>query len=183
MGTRIGYKRVSSVDQVTDRQLEGVAVDKLFEDKVSGSTIKRPGLEQCLEYLRAGDVLIVHSIDRLARNLADLENVVGGLTNRGVTVQFAKENLTFSSDSTSPMNKLMFQLLGAVAEFERALIRERQREGIAAAQAQGKHLGRAAALSPEQVETIRRRAAAGEPKAALAKEFEISRPTLYRALK
>nr|WP_321469403.1 recombinase family protein [uncultured Desulfobulbus sp.] len=182
-GHRIGYIRVSTVDQNTDRQLDGVELDKLFEDKVSGSTIKRPGLEACLEYLREGDTLVVHSIGRLARNLADLEKLVAGLTNKGVTVSFVKENLIFSSDSTSAMNKLMFQLLRAVAEFERSMIRERQREGIEKAKKEGKHLGRSASLTKAQVEEIKARVAAGEAKASLAKEHGVSRPTLYAALK
>ena len=179
----VGYKRVSSIDQKTDRQLDGMVFDKVFEDKASGKDTKRPGLESCMGFLREGDTLVVHSIDRLARNLGDLERVVAVLNGQGVSVQFVKEGLTFGAGDESPMSRLQLQMMGAFAQFERALIKERQREGIAAAQAQGKHLGRTAVLSSEQIETIRCRAAAGESKAALAKEFGVSRPTLYRALK
>lgn len=182
MGAQVGYKRVSSVDQNTDRQLEGVPVDKLFEDKASGKDTKRPGLDACLDYLREGDSLIVHSIDRLARNLADLERLVGGLNEKGVAVRFVKENLTFAGDDT-PMARLQLQMMGAFAQFERSMIRERQREGIAAAKAKGKHLGRSATLSMEQVAEIKEKAASGTPKAALAKEYGVSRPTLYAALR
>lgn len=183
MGAKVGYIRVSSVDQNTDRQLEGVTLDKTFEDKVSGSTIKRPGLQACLDYLREGDVLHVHSIDRLARNLVDLEGIVRTLNSRGVEVRFIKENLVFNGDTNNPMNKLMFQLLGAVAEFERSMIRERQKEGIAAAKAKGKHLGRTSSLSPEKVADLKLRVAKGESKKDLAVEFEVSRQTIFNHLK
>ena len=182
-GQVIGYRRVSSTDQNLDRQLDGVTVDRVFEDKCSGGTVKRPGLEECLAYLRAGDRLVCHSIDRLARNLADLERIVDGLNGKGVSVQFVKENLVFQADSSNPMNKLMFQMLGAFSQFERALIRERQAEGIAAAKARGKHLGRKATLSAAQVREIRDRLSAGATKAALAREYGVSLPTLYSALK
>lgn len=182
-GARVGYKRVSSVDQKTDRQLEGVNVDQLFEDKASGATVKRPQLEECLRFLRKGDTLVVHSIDRLARNLSDLQRVVGELNDRGVAVQFIKESLVFGAGDDSPMARLQLQMMGAFAEFERALIRERQKEGIAAAKAKGRHLGRKATLSAGQVTEIRGRIAAGATKAALAREFGVSLPTLYSSLK
>src|SRR5580658_4796172 len=95
-GKRVGYIRVSSVDQNTDRQLEGVELDKRFTDKASGKDTKRPQLQAALDYLREGDVLVVHSMDRLARNLDDLRKVVLGLTNKGVLVEFVKEHLTFT---------------------------------------------------------------------------------------
>ena len=182
-GKLVGYRRVSTVDQNCDRQLEGMELDRVFEDKVSGATVKRPGLEQCLEYLREDDTLVVHSIDRLARSLADLERVVGELNDRGVTIKFIKEGLTFGVGDESPMARLQLQMMGAFAQFERSLIRERQREGIASAKAKGKHLGRSATLTADQVEEIHRRVAAGEHKTALAKEFGISTVTLYASLK
>ena len=125
----------------------------------------------------------VHSIDRLARSLVDLQTIVDSLTGRGVTVQFHKENLTFTGgEDRSALNTLMFQMMGAFAQFERAMIRERQREGIEAAKRQGKQIGAKKKLTPEQIEDIKRRLAEGADKKALAKELGISRTTLYAAL-
>ena len=179
---QVGYRRVSTVDQNNARQLDGLELDKMFEDKASGKDTKRLGLEQCLAFLREGDVLVVHSIDRLARNLPDLERLAGELNGRGVAVRFIKESLTFGVGDESPMARLQLQIMGAFAQFERALIRERQREGIAAAQAKGKHLGRSASLSPDQVAEIVRRVEAGETKKALAAEYGVSRQTIYGTL-
>lgn len=181
-GKNIGYVRVSSTDQNTARQLDGVTLDKTFEDKASGKDTSRPGLQQALEYLRDGDCLHVHSMDRLARSLADLLALVKQLTARGVAVQFHKEALTFTGEP-NPMQDLQLAVMGAVAEFERSMILERQKEGIAAAKAAGKHLGRAPKLSPEQAEQVRTRANAGEDKTSLAKEFGISRASVYTYLK
>lgn len=181
MGKHVGYVRVSSQDQNTARQLEGVQLDRVFEEKASGKDTARPQLRACLDYLRDGDTLHVHSIDRLARNLGDLLRVLEDLKARDVAVQFHKESLTFTGKA-DPFQDLQLQVIGAVAQFERALIRERQREGIAAAKAQGKRMGRAKALTPGQVEAIKGRIAAGESKKALAAEFGVSRQTLYNAL-
>jgi len=175
---RIGYKRVSTVDQNTARQLEGVEVDKLFEDKASGKSANRPQLVAALDYVREGDTLVVHSMDRLARNLEDLRSIVRDLTGRGVQVQFVKEGLTFTGED-SAMNVLLLSLLGSVAEFERSMILERQREGIAIAKAAGKYKGRKAALTDEQAGELRARRAAGESVAALAREYGISRQSVY----
>ncbi len=177
----VGYIRVSTTDQTTDRQLVGINLDKTFTDKLSGKDTKRPQLAACLEWVREGDTLHVHSIDRLARNLEDLQRLVRQLTGKGVKVHFHKEGLTFRGDE-DPMQKLMFQMMGAFAEFERALIRERQREGIAAAKAAGKHLGRKPSLTPDQAQAVREAVAAGEEKASIARRFGISRQTLYRVL-
>ena len=175
---RIGYKRVSTVDQNTARQLEGIEVDKLFEDKASGKSADRPQLVTALDYVREGDTLVVHSMDRLARNLEDLRSIVRDLTGRGVQVQFVKEGLTFTGED-SAMNVLLLSLLGSVAEFERSMILERQREGIAIAKAAGKYKGRKAALTDEQADELRARRAAGESVAALAREYGISRQSVY----
>ena len=182
-GKHIGYVRVSTLDQNTDRQLEGVPLDKTFTDKASGKDVARPELQTALDYLREGDTFHVHSMDRLARNVDDLRGIVKGLTGRGIVVRFHKEGLTFTGDD-SPMSNLLLTMLGAVAEFERSLIRERQREGIAIAKAKGVYKGRKKALTAAQVEELK--AKAGEPKsnkAALAKEYGISRETLYQYLK
>jgi len=182
MSKRIGYQRVSSVDQNEARQLEGVQVDKMFTDKASGGSADRPKLAAALDYVRDGDTLVVHSMDRLARNLDDLRRIVKELTARGVAVQFVKESLTFTGDD-SPMSTLLLSVMGAFAEFERSLIRERQREGIKLAKERGVYKGRKPSLTPAQIETLKARAAAGEKKAALAREFEISRETLYQYLR
>ena len=176
-GQVVGYRRVSSVDQNEARQLEGLELDKVFTDKASGKDMKRPQLERALEFLRDGDVLLVHSMDRLARNLDDLRRIVLTLTKRGVSVQFVKESLTFTGEENA-MAQLLLSVMGAFAEFERSLIKERQREGIALAKKKGVYKGRKPSLSAEQAQELRRRAA-GENKAALAREFGISRAALY----
>src|ERR1022692_707507 len=170
---KIAYVRVSTVDQNTERQLEsinGESPDKVFTDKCSGKDTKRPQLEAMLSYIREGDTLVVHSLDRLGRNLDDLRKVVTDLNQRGITVQFLKENLTFTGDdSDSSLSKLMFNMLGSFAEFERSLIRERQREGIALAKKAKKYRGRKPSLTVEQANDLRKRVVAGgEKKATLA---------------
>jgi DNA invertase Pin-like site-specific DNA recombinase len=178
-GKRVGYARVSSLDQNVGRQLEGVELDKTFTDRASGKDVKRPQLQAALDYLRDGDVLVVHSMDRLARNLDDLRRIVTDLTGRGVQVQFVKEGMVFNGED-SAMSKLLLSVMGAFAEFERALLRERQREGIAIAKKAGVYKGRKPSLTPDRVAELRARVATGEKKAALAREFGISRETLYQ---
>lgn len=181
-GQRIGYIRVSTLDQNPDRQLEGVQLSKVFIDKASGKDTQRPQLEALLSYVREGDTLVVHSMDRLARNLDDLRRMVQQLTGRGVRIEFVKESLAFTGED-SPMANLLLSVMGAFAEFERALIRERQREGISLAKQRGVYRGRKKALSDSRLEELRRRVEAREPKAALAREFGISRATLYEYLR
>ena len=135
-GQRIGYIRVSTLDQTPDRQLEGIRVSKVFIDKASGKDTQRPQLEALLSYVREGDTLVVHSMDRLARNLDDLRRMVQQLTGRGVRIEFVKESLAFTGED-SPMANLLLSVMGAFAEFERALMRERQREGISLAKQRG----------------------------------------------
>lgn len=181
-GQRIGYVRVSSYDQNAERQLEGVQLDRVFTDAASGKDTDRPELKALVAYAREGDTIIVHSMDRLARNVDDLRRIVQEQTKRGIRVQFIKENLLFTGED-APMANLMLTVLGAVAQFERDLIKERQREGIALAKQRGVYRGRKRALSPERVRELRARAAAGEKKARLAREFGISRETLYQYLR
>ena len=179
-GQVVGYLRVSSLDQKELRQLEGIHLDKRFVDKASGKDLHRPELEQLVGYVREGDTVICHSMDRLARNLDDLRKVVLGFTDRGVHVRFEKENLTFTGED-SPMSHLLLSVMGAFAQFERDLIRERQREGIALAKLrEGAYVGRKHCLNSAQAKDLRRRVAAGESKTALAGELGISRQTLYR---
>ncbi len=182
LGQRLGYVRVSTVDQHLERQLAHVPVDRTFADMASGKDAGRPQLEALLAFARVGDTVVVHSMDRLARNLDDLRQIVQSLTRRGVGVEFVKEQLTFTGED-SPMATLLLSVLGAFAEFERALIRERQREGIALAKQRGVYRGRKKALSTAQVAELRRRLAAGEKKAQLARAYGISRETLYQYLR
>ncbi len=181
-GQRIGYVRVSTTDQNTDRQLEGLPVDRVFTDKASGKDVRRPALEDLMGYAREGDTLVVHSMDRLARNLDDLRQIVQTLTRKGVAIEFVKEHLRFTGED-SPMANLMLSVMGAFAEFERALIRERQREGIALARQRGAYRGRKPSLSGDQIRELRRLAAEGIGKAELARQFKISRQTVYEYLK
>ena len=174
-----GYLRVSSLDQNGVRQLEGLVLDKEFTDKVSGKDVKRPQLEAMQSFVREGDTVFCHSMDRLARNLDDLLRIVQGLTERGIHIVFVKENLIFSGED-SPMSNLLLSVMGSFAQFERELIRERQREGIAIAKREGKYSGRKPSLTPTRAAELRRRVALGDSKAALAREFGISRDTLYR---
>ena len=179
-GQMVGYLRVSSLDQKELRQLEGFSLDKSFVDKASGKDLHRPQLDQLIEYVREGDTVICHSMDRLARNLDDLRKVVLGFTERGVHVRFEKENLTFTGED-SPMSHLLLSVMGAFAQFERDLIRERQREGIALAKLrEGAYKGRKPSLAPAQAKEVRRRVAAGESKTALARELGVARMTIYR---
>lgn len=180
---RVGYVRVSTVDQNTVRQLDGVDVERTFTDKASGKDTSRPQLDELLSFVRAGDTIVVHSMDRLARNLDDLRRIVKTLTASGIRIEFVKESLTFSGED-SAMAVLLLSVMGAFAEFERSLILERQREGIAAAkQRGGVYTGRKPALTPEQADQLCGRAAAGESKAALAREYGVSRETVYSYLR
>jgi DNA invertase Pin-like site-specific DNA recombinase len=179
---RVGYVRVSTVDQNTTRQLDGVELERTFTDMASGKDSKRPQLQELINFVRAGDTVIVHSMDRLARNLDDLRQLVRALTDKGVKVEFRKENLTFTGED-NPMSTLLLSVMGAFAEFERALILERQREGIAVAKQRGAYTGRKPALTAEQAAELRQLAAAGERKADLARKYGISRETVYTYLR
>jgi DNA invertase Pin-like site-specific DNA recombinase len=181
-GQRIGYIRVSTVDQNTKRQLDGEKLDRVFEDKVSGKSTDRPQLQAMLEFVREGDSIIIHSMDRLARNLDDLRHLVRTLNGRGVQVQFIKESLNFTGDD-SPMATLLLSVMGAFAEFERSIIRERQMEGISIAKKQGKFKGRKPKLTEKEIHEIISRAKTGEKKSVLAKHFNVSRETIYKYLK
>lgn len=181
-GEQIGYVRVSSEGQSVERQLNGVHLDKVFIDKVSGKDTNRPELKLLLSFAREGDTVVIHSMDRLARNLANLRSLVKELTTKGVQVKFIKEGLTFSGDD-SPIAQLLLSVMGAFAEFERSLIKERQREGIELAKKRGAYRGRKKSLDTEEIENIKRLAAEGKNKSHLAKQFGISRETLYRYIR
>lgn len=180
-GQRVGYVRVSTTDQSNARQLDGITLDRVFADAASGATADRPKLQALLTYVREGDTVYVHSLDRLGRSLRDVQEIIETLTARGVRVEVTTQGLVFTGDD-SPMTTLLLQMLAAVSEFELAQIRERQAQGIAKARAAGRYTGRKPALSPAQIAEVRRRADAGEAKAALARAFEISRATVYNYL-
>lgn len=178
-GQKIGYIRVSSSDQNTERQLDGLALDRTFTDKVSGKSTDRPQLQEMLRFARDGDHLFVHSMDRLARNLIDLRQMVQELTKRGVKITFVKEGLTFNGEDAA-MSVLLLSVMGAVAEFERAIIKERQAEGIRIARQKGVYKGRKAALTYDQIEEVKLKVVAGVPKAKIAREYKCSRETIYK---
>lgn len=184
----VAYMRVSSQEQRLDRQAEEIyravgTPDKEFMDKASAAGHgNRPGLEACLDYLRPGDLLVVASIDRLARSLVDLRRIVDEIVQRGARVRFVKESLTFSAEGSDPRSDLMLGILGSFAEFERAIIRERQAEGIAAAKKRGVYKGRKPALAPAQIDRAREMRERGVEVTEIARHFGVHRSTIYRAL-
>jgi len=180
-GQKVGYIRVSHYDQQTHRQLDGILLDKIFIDKASGKDVNRPQLTVLLDFVREEDTVVVHSMDRLARNLDDLRNIVQTLTKKGVCVEFVKESLKFTCEN-SPIATLMLSVMGSFAEFERALIRERQREGIVLAQKRGVYKGRKKSLNDDQIKELVMSVQSNPSpnKSKIAKEFGISRETLYK---
>ncbi len=173
MSKKIGYIRVSSLEQNPERQPAGMALDKVFVDKASGKDTQRPELCALLDYVRDGDQVFVHSMDRLARNLDDLRGIVTQLNNKHVQLCFLKEQLTFNGED-APMSTLLLSIMGAFAEFERALIKERQREGIALAKRKGVYKGRKRVLSATQVLDLRQKVSTGAKKSEVARELGIS---------
>lgn len=182
-GKRLGYIRVSTIEQCVDRQLENITLDKKFVDKASGRDVKRPSLEMLLDYAREDDTVFVHSMDRLARNLGDLKKIVNHLIENGATVEFIKENLKFSKNN-SAMSLLLLHVMGAFAEFENDFMRERQREGIELAKRRGVYAGRRHKLKREQVEELKTLLITpGLKKSYIAQKLGISRTLLYVYMK
>lgn len=177
-GQRVGYVRVSTDIQNEARQLDGCEVDKVFVDRTSGKNIERPQLVALKQYVRDGDIVVCHSIDRLARNLVDLRRMVSEFVAKGVSVQFIKENLTFTGND-SPISMFLLNVMGSFAEFERAIHLERQREGIAIAKKNGLYRGRKKALKPEQIEELLKMVALDVPKSKIGKHLGVSRETIY----
>lgn len=181
----VGYARVSTIDQNPDRQiekLESLNVEKLFVDKASGKNTSRPGFQAMMNYVREGDVLVICSMDRLARNLFDLLSITKELQEKGGTVRFLKENIDLSpTGETSAISKLLLSMMGAVAEFERSLIKERQREGIALAKAKGIYRGRKP-LDQTKIQEAQKLITQGVPRAKVARDLKIGRTSLYRYL-
>lgn len=183
---KVAYARVSSQDQNLDRQLEmfkSIKPDRIFTDKASGKNMDRLGFQDMLSYVRDGDHLYVASMDRLARNLKDLLEVSELLQKKGVAIHFLKENLSLiPSGDQSPISKLLLSMMGAVAEFERALIRERQAEGIALAKTRGVYKGRSP-VSATLISQAKEKIAMGVPISRVAKNLKIGRTTIYKYLK
>ena len=183
---RIGYIRVSTAEQNTDRQLSGEQLTVVFTDKASGKNADRPQLQAMLAgNWPEGSTVVVHSMDRLARSLSDLLRIVELLTARGIAVHFVKEGKTFRGDSTDAMDKLMLSMLGAFAEYERTLIRERQREGIAKAKERGVYRGRHQKITDDLTiaQMIAEANALGANKTQVAFKYSVSRETLYKYMK
>ncbi len=178
-GQTVGYVRVSTFEQNESRQLEGLQLDRVFLDKASGKNSQRPQLEALMKYVRDGDMVICHSMDRLGRNLVDLRKTVTELTFRKIGIRFVKENLILTGDD-SPMATLLLNMMGSFAEFEVAWSRERQREGIELAKRAGIYKGRKRLLTPDRAAELGRRLGEGESKASLAREFGLDRTTVYR---
>lgn len=177
-GKRIGYARVSTVDQNPERQLENVQLDKKFTDYASGSSTKRPQLQQMLEFVREDDIVFIHSMDRLGRNLKDIKNLVDYLLEKKVKIEFIKENLKFASKS-DPVANCVLNIFGAVAEFEYSLLKERQMEGIRLAQKAGKYKGRQTKLDAKKIEFIKEQLKTRISKTKIAEALGISRFSLY----
>ena len=174
------YRRVSTTDQKTDRQLPGMKADREYEDKLSGKDLNRPQLQAMLQTLRKGDVVHVHELSRLGRSVKDLLELVQSIVDSGATIQFHKENLRFEPNQSDPFQHLMLTMLSAVAEFERNCILQRQREGIAIAKAAGKYKGKQSRFTDAQVEQIQREFDEERNKTALARKWGISRGYLYK---
>lgn len=184
MSTKLGYTRVSSLDQNNDRQLDALSkagVTKIFEDDITGVVVDRPGLNALKAYAREGDIVVILSMDRLARNLIEFRRCVDEFTSKGVSIRFIKENITITGDD-SPMSVLFLSMMGAFAEFERSFIRERQREGIILAKARGAFKGGVRKLSKEDQEYLYDAADRGVPKTEIAKRLKIAKNTVYAYL-
>ena len=178
MMTKIGYVRCSTTDQNTDRQELGDI--RVFEDKASGKSTDRPALKEMLAYVRDGDEVVVYSIDRLARNVRDLEDIIKEVNSKGASVTFLTERLTFSG-SDDAMSTLMLQMMGSFAQFERSMILKRQAEGIAITKAgpnaKIKYAGRKASIDRDLISNMLK---AGSSVTAVAKALNISRQSIYR---
>ena len=175
---KVGYRRVSTLEQSLDRQDLGEC-DRVFEEKQSAGSANRPALQELLSFVRSGDEVVVHSIDRLARNLIDLQNIIQQLNDKGVTIRFLSENLSFSGSGGCAFQTLQLQMLGAFSQFERTMIRKRQAEGIAKAKQRGVYSQRKKSVNPDKVRQLFQD---GMSKAAIAKQLNISRMSVYRSL-
>lgn len=177
---KVGYIRVSSHEQNTDRQLaELFDLDRVFMDKMTGKTRERPQLTEMMGFVREGDTLYVHHVERLGRDTRDLLNIVHELTSKGVIVTFVSNNLTFTGKDDDLMSKLMFAVLSAVAEFDRGNRARSAKEGIHLAKAKGVYTGRKASLTPEQAQEVKREFERGVSPSKLASRYGVHRSTIY----
>jgi len=178
---RVGYARVSTDAQTTALQrdaLDAVRCTRIFEEKESGARRSRPQLDTAIAYLVRGDTLVVWKLDRLGRSLRDLLDVAEALRERGVALRSLTEHI----DTSTAAGKMLYAVLGAVAQFERDVLRERTVAGIRAAQARGERIGRPPALTPSQVREARAMLNRGDSPSHVARILRIGRSTLYRAL-
>jgi len=175
---KVGYRRVSDITQSLERQ-DLVDCERIFEEKLSGASADRPALQDMIAFVRSGDEVVVHSIDRLARNLMDLQSIIKKLNDKGVTIHFISESLSFSDDGGNAFQTLQLQMLGAFAQFERTMIRKRQAEGIAKAKAKGVYAKRKRTVNPDKIKQL---FDDGLTKVAIAKSLNISRMSVYRSL-
>ena len=177
---KVGYRRVSTIDQNLDRQ-DMSGVDRVFEDKASGKDTDRVALQDMIAFVRTGDEVLVHSIDRLARDLRDLQSIITTLNKKGVSAEFISERLVFSGDASDPFAQLQLQIIGSVAEFERAIIRKRQAEGIAKAKERGVYTNRKrkSTINVNRVKGLRDE---GFSNTEIAAHMGISRMSVYRSL-
>lgn len=181
MNRLIGYARVSTQDQTTGLQLDALRAAgcvRIYEDHVSGAVRTRPGLDRMLSETKAGDVLIVWKLDRLGRSLAHLIEIVGQLAERDIGFK----SLSDAIDTTTAGGRLVFHLMGSLAEFERSLIAERTRAGMAAAKARGAMMGRHKALTPSMLSHAKLLIEQGESPTSVARSMQVGRSTLYRTL-
>jgi DNA invertase Pin-like site-specific DNA recombinase len=177
----VGYIRVSSATQNSYRQLQGLKLDKEFVDICTGSIKERKNLIACIDYVREGDTLVVDSIDRLARNLRDLKEIIDSLISKGVSVRFVKENLLFTGKDDA-IASLTLHMMGAFAEFERTMIRQRQREGIDLAKKAGKHLGRPPMIDNKFRKVVKGKLEVKQSIRSIAKDMGVSRATIYKVM-
>lgn len=174
------YLRVSTVLQNTERQLLNVSCDRIYEDKLSGKDTNRPQFKLMMDNLREGDVINVHSLDRIGRSTKDILQIVQDIKNKKCSIKFHKENLTFDGTKSDLYSDLMLTILSGFAEFERNIILERQREGIEIAKQKGKYKGRPVKLTPEQLETMKSDFYSGIPKTEIAKKYGVTRAYVYQ---
>ena len=180
---RVAYRRVSTTDQNLDRQLSDEhGIEKVFEDKLTGASRDRPGLSEMLTFCRDGDTVVVHSLDRLGRDIRDLLNIVDELNTKGVAVEFVSERLKFSRDDDDPLASLQLHMLAAFAQWERNIAKSRQAEGIARAKANNpeKYMGRPVSIDADQIKSLK---AQGLGATDIAKRMRIGRASVYRHLR
>lgn len=178
---KIGYVRVSTQDQDAGhaaqvRELKAAGCDKVYEERLSGKNALRPQLQAMLDFVREGDVVVVTKLDRLARSTADLLTIAARLRTKGAGLSVLDVP---GLDTSSPSGELILSILGSIAQFERRIMLERQKEGIAKAKADGKYRGRPASINPAEVHRLK---AEGQGPASIARSLGIGRASVYRAL-